>query len=365
MGLYKRKNSPFWWMSFRHEGRRVRESTAMESRKLAERLYAKRLTEISEGRLRGPLNRTADGSTLFSELADKYLVWAERQKAYRGKKSKVKMLVAHFGGLRLKAFSTGLVEEYQTKVLREKIVFKDKDKVPRLKTPATANRHVAILKHIFSKAVEWELVDDSVLKRVRKVKLLPENNRRLRFLSREECAALVSACDPHLKPIVVTALNTGMRKEEILSLEWERHVDLRHGFILLDVTKNGERREVPINLTLRSTLQSLIRRLDSPFVFTDRKGGRFLNVMRSFLSACRRAGIRGFRFHDLRYTFASQLVMAGVDLTTVKELLGHKTLTMTLRYAHLAPSHKVKAVETLDVGHTVVTLGEKGLKEVS
>lgn len=145
-----------------------------------------------------------------------------------------------------------------------------------------------------------------------------------------------------------TALNTGMRKGEILSLKWD-HVDLKHGFILLDITKNGERREIPINTTLRHSLQGLTRRLDVPFVFFDDNTRKpFCDIKRSFHTALRRAGIRDFRFHDLRHTFASHLVMAGVDLTTVSRLLGHKSLTMTLRYAHLAPSHMVKAVEILD-----------------
>jgi integrase len=125
-------------------------------------------------------------------------------------------------------------------------------------------------------------------------------------------------------------------------------VDLKHGFILLDIMKNGERREIPINQPLRDTLEGLVRRVNSPYVFTDSDGKRFQDVKTAFHSACRRAGIKDLRFHDLRHTFASHVVMQGVDLTSVKELLGHKTLTMTLRYAHLAPSHKVKAVAPLE-----------------
>ncbi|HXW68163.1 MAG TPA: site-specific integrase, partial [Dissulfurispiraceae bacterium] len=172
----------------------------------------------------------------------------------------------------------------------------------------------------------------------------------LRYLSLEESRALVEACDPHLKPIVVTALNTGMRRGEIFRLKWEQ-VDLKHGFILLksDETKNGERREIPINATLRTTLQGLTRRLDVPYVFFDPATGKpYGEVKRSFKSALRRAKIQDFHFHDLRHTFASHLVMAGVDLTTVKELLGHKNITTTLRYAHLAPEHKVKAMVIYD-----------------
>jgi integrase len=270
----------------------------------------------------------------FRELAEHYLTWAERQRAYRSKRGFVKQLVEGFGNIPLRAFTIRLLEEWQTKRLA-------------INKPATVNRILGTLKHMFAKAVDWEMAEEEVLKRVRRVKLEPENNRRLRYLSKEECQALINASSPHLKPIVVTALNTGMRKEEILSLEWEKHVDLRHGFILLDVTKNGERREVPINQTIRDVLQCLVRRLDSPYVFTDGEGRRYQDIKKSFRSACRRAGIKDFRFHDLRHTFASHLAMAGVDLTTLKELLGHKDIRMTLRYAHLAPSHKIKAVEML------------------
>jgi integrase len=111
---------------------------------------------------------------------------------------------------------------------------------------------------------------------------------------------------------------------------------------------NGDRREIPINATFREALKGIVRRVDSPYVLVDREGRRFKDVRRSFHSALRKVGIKDFRFHDLRHTFASQLVMAGVDLTTVKELLGHKSLAMTLRYSHLAPAHKVNALAVLD-----------------
>jgi integrase len=204
---------------------------------------------------------------------------------------------------------------------------------------------------MLTKAVQWEMVNEEIREKVRRVKLLAENNRRLRYLSIDESQTLIKECDNHLRPIVITTLNTGMRKGEILNLKWE-NVDLKNGFILHDKTKNGERREIPINAGLKDELQGEIRRLDVPNVFFDPATGRpYQDVKKSFKSACRRAVIKDFVFHDLRHTFASQLVMAGADIATVKELLGHKTLTMTLRYAHLAPSHKVKAVALLDSLH--------------
>ena len=215
---------------------------------------------------------------------------------------------------------------------------------------------------MFTKAIEWEMVDENIYSRIRKVKMLPENNRRLRFLSEQECSVLVKSCAPHLKPIVVMALNTGMRRGEILSLEWDKHVDLKHGFILLSNTKNNTRREIPINQTLAAELKRIPMHLTSPYVFTDNQGRRYKNVRKSLATALRKAGIKDFLFHDLRHTFASHLVMAGVDLTTLKDLLGHQSLDMTLRYAHLSPGHKVKAVGVLDSETTYSSIKRSNLK---
>lgn len=169
-----------------------------------------------------------------------------------------------------------LLERYQTELLQHG------------KKPATANRYQATISHMLTKAGEWEMIGEDTLKAIRKVKMLEENNRRLRYLSQSECQALVAMCDPHLRPIVVTALNTGMRKSEILFLRWDQ-VDLRHGFILSDKTKSGHRREIPVNRTLRETLQGLTRRLDVPHVFHDLVTGKpYQDVKRSFHSACRR-----------------------------------------------------------------------------
>ena len=143
------------------------------------------------------------------------------------------------------------------------------------------------------------------------------------------------------------ALNTSMRRGEIFGLRWEQ-VDLRHGFILLDITKNGERREIPINKTVEELLNEIPHSIESVYVFTDRSGNPYKEVKKSFRTALRKAVIGDFRFHDLRHCFASHLVMAGIDLTSVKELLGHKSLTMTMRYSYLSPTHKRKAVNMLD-----------------
>ena len=341
-GIYKR-GKVYWVCYAGLDGRIVRESSRSEKYREAEALLIKRKQTIKDGKM--PEIKVIKNHS-FNELADDYLKWAERQRAYSQKKLVVDQLKERFGQLPLRRFDTRILESFQSERLQAGKKKLKSEKIVGNK-PATINRHVAILKHMFTKAVEWDMVEEDASKRIHRVKLLEEQNARLRYLATEECNRLIDACDKHLQPIVMTALHTGMRKGEILKLKWE-NIDLKHGFILLDRTKNGERREIPISQTLKSVLQGIIRRLDVPFVFYDTETGTpYRNVQRSFNSAMKRAKISDFRFHDLRHTFASQLVMAGIDLTTIRELLGHKTLTMTLRYAHLAPSHKVKAMEIL------------------
>ena len=331
-GIYKRGN--IWWIRYADPFGKIRfESSYSTSFREAQDILIQRKKEVMEGKAPIPKKRITNHS--FRELTEISIKWIEPQGGYRQKASIINQLVEKFGGYPLRTFTTRGIEQLQSERLQ-------------FNKPATVNRLLATLKHMFTKAVEWEMVEDEVLKRIRKVKLLQENNRRLRYLSKEECKALVNASDPHLKPIIITALNTGMRKEEILSLEWDKHIDLKHGFILLNKTKNGDRREIPINQTLRETLQGLVKHINSPYVFTDSEGKRYQDVKRSFNSALKRAVIKDFRFHDLRHTFASHLVMTGIDLTTVSRLLGHKNLTMTLRYSHLAPEHMVRAVDLLD-----------------
>ncbi len=211
----------------------------------------------------------------------------------------------------------------------------------------TINRELAFLKHLFSKAVEWGKVNENPVKKVR---LYREDNARTRFLSDEEEASLLACCGPQLKPIVVTALHTGFRASELLSLTWQ-DVDFRRGVVSVRAgyAKNGEARSVPMNDTLTMELKSAkVNPTEGERVFCNRHGQPYGSFRTAFERAVRQAGIQDFTFHDLRHTFASRLVMVGVDLPTVKELLGHKEIAMTLRYAHLSSDHKQTAVKKLD-----------------
>ena len=330
-GLYKRGNSKFYWMCYQdNSGEVQRKSTGKTTQKEAEYVLVCRRKEIEEG----GLPNVNKGKCKFAELAKEYDTWAKQQRGYRTKKFIMRQLVEEFGNLNVMDLNTMIVERYQTKHLSTR-------------KPATTNRMMACLKHMLTKAVDWDMASEETLKQVRKVKFLKENNKRLRFLDVDECKRLISCCPKHLKPIVITALNTGMRRGEILSLKWEQ-VDLRHGYISLRDTKSGEGREIPINKTLDGLFNEMPHSIESIYIFTDKDGNPYKGVKRSFNTALRNAEIYGATFHTLRHTFASQLVMASVDLASVQELLGHKSLNMTLRYAHLAPEHKTKAVKKLD-----------------
>ena len=218
---------------------------------------------------------------------------------------------------------------------------------------------LALLKNVFNKAIEWEKVTDNPVKKVR---LYREDNARTRFLTDEEEASLLPYCGPQLKPLVMTALHTGFRASELLSLTWQ-DVDFRRGVVTVQAgyEKNGEGRNVPMNQVLTATLKAVkLQGAEGGQVFCSRKGTPYRSFRTAFERAVRKAGVQDFTFHDLRHTFASRLVMAGVGLPTVKELLGHKDITMTLRYAHLSSDHKQAAVKKLEKVPTILTTTPDG-----
>ena len=244
-GIYKR-GSVYWICYAGLDGKIKRESSRSDKYKEADTLLIKRKQSIKDGKM--PEIKVIKNHS-FNELADDYLKWAERQRAYKQKKLVVEQLKERFGSLPLRRFDTRLLDAYQSERLQAGKKKLKSEEITGNK-PGTINRHITILKHMFTKASEWDMVEEEVSKRVHKVKLLEEQNARLRYLAKDECDRLIEACDKHLKPIVITALHTGMRKGEILNLKWD-NVDLKHGFILLDRTKNGERREIPISETVK------------------------------------------------------------------------------------------------------------------
>lgn len=194
---------------------------------------------------------------------------------------------------------------------------------------------------MFTMAIKWGKAEKNPVKGV---KLFKEENISQRILSDQEISALLASCCDHTRDMVLLALNTGMRRGEILNLKWEQ-VDLNYGYVTVIKTKSGKERKIPLN---RKAWDMLINRpKDGIFVF-DNAGQPFGSVKRSFNTALKKAGIGYCRFHDLRHTFATKLVLAGVSLPEVMELLGHSTIEMTMRYSHPTSDSKRRAVELLE-----------------
>jgi integrase len=312
MAIYRRGEN--WYVDFTFHGKRIREMIG-PSRKGAEKVIAKRKAEIAENKFLDV--RKEPDPIKFYDFAKEYLQWS---KANKKPSSHIRDLSSF----------RALNKEFEKKTIQE------------ITKPATINRELALIKHLYTKAIEWGRMRENPAK---KVKLLKGEVRRVRYLMPDEVQKLLSNCADHLKPLVTVAVHTAMRKSELLDLKWEQ-VNFEQGFITLLDTKNHERRDIPMNETVKATLRGMERQ--DEYVFSGFYGRRFDRIKRSFHDALKKSGIGDFRLHDLRHTFASNLVMEGEDLNTVRELLGHKNLIMTLRYAHLAPGKKTKAVNILD-----------------
>lgn len=330
-GLYKRGNT--WWMTYRDAiGTQRFESCKTSNKKNAEQRLIDRRKEALEGIVPAPPIKPI----ALDELKDRYLTFVGHQRGVATKKIHFAHFTRVWGNPPIHTLTVEILDHYRALRLSEKV------------GPATINREMATLKHALSKAVEWKLLRKALREELTAIRKYQEPDGRLRYLSGEsEAERLLQACENWLRPIVLTALHTGMRKGELLGLTWDC-IDMTHGFIRLKQTKNGKARALPFNETLWSLFSSLRTRQGVPWVFHDSAGHRWDDVRHGFDRACEIAGLTDFHFHDLRHTFASWLIMRGVPLATVGNLLGHTSPTMTLRYAHLSPKHLASAVRVLD-----------------
>ena len=271
------------------------------------------------------------------ELAERYRADTRVKASYeKNLKSTIGVLERRYGNKYLDTFNTYDVDKLKSDILMDR-------------SPRTANGYTGLLGTMFRKAVKWEMVSKEVLAKVVDVEK-EEVNSRLRYLEGdEEREALLNACADYLRPMVKLALNTGMRRGEIFKLEWE-NVDLKKGLIWLKAlrSKNKKLTSIPINQTVKDLLKNTPRRFDCSSVFYNEKGEQWSDIRGGFDGACRRAKIVDFKFHDLRHDFASNLVQRGVSLKVLQELMRHRTIEMTLKYAHIAPADKANAVALLD-----------------
>lgn len=338
---YRRKDSPYWWVKYTDaSGKPAYRSTETSDSEEAKALEAKWRLEAYQQKQWGVQPEHTFDEMMIAFINAKRDEWRSLERVKYG----VQRLQPHFTGIPAERIRRSDVAMYIEKRKADGVA------------PRTINRELDLLSAAFNYARghrEWNVQNPVT------GMSLKEPEGRLRWLSQKEADALIAEAgkEPkslHLADFIRLALNTGCRKNELLKLSWDR-VDLKANFIRLEGenTKSGKRRVVPINEEARQALLSRARfRAEhcpaSPWVFSHKNGERVQFMQNGFQAACGRAGITDFRVHDLRHTFASWLVSAGVPLPEVRDLLGHSSIEMTELYAHLAPENLKAAVGVLD-----------------
>ena len=344
-GVYEKvPDSGVWWVRYADATGKVRRER-VGNKGAALNLYRMRKTEVLQGK-KLPANLRAKAVT-FSELADDALEWAKAHKlTWEDDEIRLKPMREAFGSRAAESITPQDIERW----FRSAGTCRNKDSKRNGKQwkPATFNRYKALVSMVFRQGIKNRKI---AVNPAREVERRRENNARDRYLLAAEEVALrnvISATRPERLPELDIAIHTGMRRGEQFNCEWS-WLDLDRSVLTVPRSKHGEKRRVYLNDVAVAAFRTLWR-------FSDGKGKVFAHLYTSntttgarrwFELALAEAGITSFRWHDLRHTFASRLVMAGTDIRTVQELMGHKTIQVTLRYAHLAPQHQLEAVQRL------------------
>lgn len=379
------KKGDNWFIDYRANGRRYREKVGA-TRKLAESVLAKRKLEIAEKRF---LSIRKVSRETFREFSARYLEWIQgRLRTAKDDRQRVTRLLKAFGSMQLAEIDIPAVEKYMAQRLLEpkqhhwrgraaKAMAKRTPEAQEAKinewtatkaktvSKATINREVATIRKILNKAVEWKVITVNPLQGL---KLFDEREFiRKRYLKPHEIKLLLECCTPAVRNVVTFALYTGRRHGEILGMRWQE-VDLDNGYIYFPRTKKKEPDQVAIPPRAREILVKLGEGTRGEFVFMKERGGvgPLKYIRAQFMKALAKAGITDFRFHDLRHTAVSYMMMNGIDLKTIAELVGHTTAQMVdQRYGHLSPDHKRLATEIYGAAMDRLTGIAKEVREPS
>ena len=311
---------------------------------------AKKWTQDTESAIReGRHFKTAEAKKhTLADLVDRYIkdVLPKKPKQAYAQRPQLERWKSELGNYTLADITPALIVECRDKLLTEP--------TPRgeQRTPATVVRYMSALSHAFTIAVnEWQWLETSPMGKVKKP---TEPRGRVRFLDDEDRIKLLEACkespNPLLYPCVILALSSGMRQGELLGLKWQ-DVNLKDGYLILHETKNGDRRRVPLSGLALSLLKehSKVRRLDTTLLFpSERNPEKPIDLRKAYANALKSAQITDFKWHDLRHCTASYLAMNGASLAEIAEVLGHKTLSMVKRYAHLSDGHVSNVVASMN-----------------
>jgi len=268
-----------------------------------------------------------------------------QKKSARDQKRQFNWWIDQLGDYTLADITSALISEYRDKLKNEDLGEN------QTRSPSTVNRYMAAISHAFTIAMkDWGWVEENPVLKVSKFK---EPRGRVRFLDEDERKRLLAACKKHssqLYTIVVLALSSGARQAEVLNLRW-KDIDLDRGIIILHETKNDERRAIPLQGHALDLIKEMnkVRMIDSDLLFpAPTKNSRPVNIQHIWEDARAEAKVENFRFHDLRHSAASYLAMNGASLAEIADVLGHKTLQMVKRYAHLSEQHTASVVAKMN-----------------
>jgi integrase len=338
-------------MSYVVQGRQERKTAGTENKRLAETIYGKTLVDIETGRF---FDRPRDIKMV--EVIDKFMIEVSpfKQGSHERNVQIAKHFEVFFGDTLLNEVNAPLLSRFKSERLQTVT------KRGRPVSPDTVRKELSLLRQIFNVAIdEWELCKENPVRKI--IKSLPQEERRVRYVLPEEAEKLRFTIPSWLRPIVITACQTGLRRTNLLSLTTQQ-VDFTSNRFIVDKTKNGDPIGLAMNSIVRDTLLDVIknRKIISPYVFCDDRGRPHTpyKVSVAFKRACRRAGVDNLRLHDLRHDFATLMLRKTKNLVDVQHAMGHKDSRMTLRYAHLMPDDLKSAYEAIDNTGTASILSQ-------
>ena len=347
--VFKRKDSPYWWMAYKKGDKRIRESSGAKSKSLAYEILRRKETDsLLFGHRSFP-----DKKRTIEAFTEEFLEWVEanrRPHTLRSYRTVLKTFNAFLkdtgNGKYLTEVDLKLLDDYKRHRLNEAKTW-------------TVNNHIIVLKAFFNKANEWGYLAENPTKNLKPVEVT--DSKPIRFLSEEEYRKFMEICRekyPEFRPMFYILVHTGLRKGELLSLEWE-DIDLKNGFIHIRSkegfrpkgvnrqTGKAKERIIPIHEGIRKVFNELPKADKKVFKTYDKH-----RLRRVLIKVAKIANIKGLtRLHELRHSYASFLVKKGVDIYKIKELLGHSEIKDTMKYAHLPAAYMkedVKQLEDLD-----------------
>lgn len=325
--MQKGKNSK-WYCEFMIDGiRYYKACKGATSKKEAQQYENVLKSDIMRGDLR-MIDKSKKKITL-KEAIELYLDYSKTNKrSYQLDENYCSVIFEEFKNIPLADLTPQKIEDFKTRLIIGR-------------KPATVNRYLEAMSKMFNLCIDYDYIQFNPMKKVKKLK---QENHKIRFLTKEEESRMFEHLeDGYLKNMIICALQTGMRREEIFSLKW---ANIGDGYIELLKTKTNKARKIPISSKLKAIFDSVDKTNEYIFINPYTKKP-FTNVDKAFRKLKSNASIENFCFHDLRHTVATRMVEKGIDLLVVKDILGHTSINTTMRYAHPVPENKQKAVEIL------------------